>query len=132
MFDFLNYFKLFVDLFSPATWFLLISVLTFISMIVKETHNPNSPLDWREMLIDPVNRKMSVSKFGQMVGIIIGSWVVIDIVDAKHNIGIDVFGAYLLFIVGAYGVNVIKPALPTPPTLPDAPPAAGKPPADQG
>ena len=131
--EFLQYFKLFIDLFSPATWFLMISMLTFISMIARETHNPNSPLDWRDMLIDPVNKKMSITRMGQMIGIIIGSWVVIDVVDTKHTISIDILGPYLLFLIGAYGINALKPQIPTLPPTPDVTPApSSKPPADQG
>ena len=96
--------KIFATLFSPATWFLFISFMVFISMISRANKDPNSPLNWEDMLLDD-NKRMSVFKLGQIVGIIVGTWTVIDIVDAKHDISAELIGLYYAFLVGAYSAN---------------------------
>ena len=95
----------FAGMFSPATWFLMISIIVFIMAIIRASLSKTSKLDWEDMLVDQLTQKMSVTRLGQLVGIIIGSWVIITIVDAKKEIGIEVFGTYLAFLIGAYGLN---------------------------
>lgn len=95
----------FISIFSPATWFLLLSMLLFIALIAEASISKSSRLNWEDMLIDPVTKKMSITRLGQMIGIIIGSWVIITLVDTNHDISFDVFATYLAFLVGAFGIN---------------------------
>ena len=103
--EYLEIFKMFAGLFSPATWFLLIAFLVMVSAITRAHLNPKSRLDWEDLLLDEHTFKMSLIKLGQMIGIIVSTWVVIDIVDTKHSIGVEILLAYLAFLLGGYGIS---------------------------
>jgi hypothetical protein len=88
--------------FSTATWF-VVGILAFSVMIFfKASKNPNSPIHWEDMLIDHTNGKTSPYKLGFLIGVVVSTWVVITLLDQK-NLGLDILGAYLAYLVGGAG-----------------------------
>ena len=88
--------------FSTATWF-VIGILGFsIWVFFKASKNPRSPVRWEHMIIDSANNRTSPYKLGYLVGVIVSTWVVITILDTG-NLGLDILGAYLTFLVGGAG-----------------------------
>lgn len=88
--------------FSTATWFVIFILSFIVWLFARANKNPNSPIRWEDMLIDSSTNRTSPYKLGFLVGAIVGTWVVIALMD-RDKLSIDIFGAYLAFLVGGAG-----------------------------
>ncbi len=90
--------------FSASTWFILFTMLFFVLLFFSASRDPNSKIKWEDMIVENRNGKASPYKLGYMVGIVVSTWIVIKLSDADH-LGLDIFGAYLAYLLGGAGFN---------------------------
>ena len=88
--------------FSTATWFLLGIILFFVWMFKKAQKDPNSPVDWVDLILDHEDNRVSPYKVGYLIGLIVGTWVVIKYADAD-KLTWDILGGYLAYLLGGAG-----------------------------
>jgi len=88
--------------FSTATWFLLAILLFFIWLFRKAQRDPESPVDWEDLILDHDTNRVSPYKVGYLIGLIVGTWVVIKYADAD-KITWDILGGYLAYLLGGAG-----------------------------
>ena len=112
--------------FSAATWFVLATMVFFVWLFAKADRDPKSPIIWEHLIIDSCNNRASPYKMGYLVGLIVATWIVVTASD-KDKLTLDIFGAYLTYLLGGAGANIMakKDKAPTPEeTSPeDTPPA---------
>jgi hypothetical protein len=111
--------------FSGATWFVLAILAFFVFLFVKADHDPTSPVSWEDLIVDSVTRRASPYKLGYLIGLIVGTWVVVYLTD-KGTLSIDMFGGYLAYLLGGAGWGLKKSIPPDtsddpPPVVPPAP-----------
>lgn len=100
-----------IDLLTNTTVinnFLLIGfIFCFAFLFMRESNNPKSPIDWRDLLIDTKTNKMSVGKFGQFWGIAVSTWVIIALAQRPEAFSIYpiIFPMYLAFIGGTWSYS---------------------------
>jgi hypothetical protein len=88
--------------FTSATWF-VIGILVFFSWIFYKAHrNPNSPVSWEDLIVDIDTSKTSPYKLGYLIGVVVGTWIVITFAD-NGKLTYDIFGIYLSFLLGGAG-----------------------------
>lgn len=90
--------------FSGATWFVLLTLGFFVWLFAKADKNPKSPVRWEHLIIDSQNDRTSPYKLGYLIGVIVSTWIVIRTSDAG-KLTLDIFGTYLMFLVGGAGIN---------------------------
>jgi hypothetical protein len=99
--------------FSGATWFLLAIITFFVVIFVRANKDPTSPVAWEDLIIDTVTKKASPYKLGYLIGLIVATWVVVALTDAG-KLSLDMFGAYLTYLLGGAGWGFAKKGAPTP------------------
>lgn len=90
--------------FSGATWFVIFTLGFFVWLFAKANKSVSSVVNWEHLIIDSQNDRASPYKVGYLVGVIVSTWIVIKISDAG-NLSLDIFGAYLTFLLGGAGIN---------------------------
>lgn len=85
--------------FSSATWFVIAIIIFFTWLFLKANNDPKNPVRWEHLIIDSTTNRTSPYKLGYLVGAIVSTWVVITLMD-RDKLSIDVFGAYLTYLVG--------------------------------
>lgn len=90
--------------FTGSTWFILFTMMFFVFLFFRASRDPNSLISWEDMIVESRNNKASPYKLGYLVGIIISTWIVIKLADG-NNLGLDIFGAYLAYLLGGAGFN---------------------------
>ncbi len=90
--------------FSGATWFVLGTLAFFIWLFVKADSKPDSPVQWEHLIIDSSNDRTSPYKVGYLVGLIVGTWIILTLTDGG-DLDFDMFGVYLTYLLGGAGVN---------------------------
>lgn len=90
--------------FTGSTWFILFTMLFFVGLFFWASHSQNSNVCWEDLVIETKSGKTSPYKLGYLVGIVISTWIVIKLADA-NNLGLDIFGAYLAYLLGGAGFN---------------------------
>jgi hypothetical protein len=107
--------------FSGATWAVVAILGFFVWLFVQGDKNPKSPIQWEDLIIDTSNNRASPYKLGYLLGLIVGTWVVVNLA-SKGTLGIDIFGPYLTYLLGGAGVNMYgKKGLPSIPLPDDTP-----------
>lgn len=101
--------------FSIATWFVLATLAFFIWLFAKASRNPKSLINWEHLIVDSSTNRASVYKLSYIVGLIIGTWIVITFADGG-KLTFDIFGLYLSYLLGGAGLNTFskkgQPAIP--------------------
>jgi len=84
------------------TFFVVFGVLFF-----KEHRSEKSPLQWTDMLIDSDSGKLSISKLGNFIGIVVSTWIMIYLVQEKESYPYlaSLFMSWLAFMGGVYTLN---------------------------
>lgn len=90
--------------FSGATWFVLATLAFFIWLFVRADRTPGSPVQWEHLIIDSGNDRTSPYKVGYLVGLIVGTWIILTLTDGGE-LDFDMFGVYLTYLLGGAGVN---------------------------
>lgn len=90
--------------FTGATWFVLATLAFFIWLFVKADRTPGSPVMWEHLIIDSNNDRASPYKVGYLVGLIVGTWIILTLTDGD-KLDFDMFGVYLTYLLGGAGVN---------------------------
>lgn len=90
--------------FSGATWFVLATLAFFIWLFVRADRTPGSPVQWEHLIIDSNNDRTSPYKVGYLVGLIVGTWIILTLTDGGE-LDFDMFGVYLTYLLGGAGVN---------------------------
>ena len=90
--------------FSGATWFVLATLAFFVWLFVKADSKPGSPVQWEHLIIDSNNDRTSPYKVGYLVGLIVGTWIILTLTDGGE-LDFDMFGVYLTYLLGGAGVN---------------------------
>lgn len=114
--------------FGGATWFVLFVLGFFVWLFKKGDQDPKSPIQWEHLIIDSSNNRASPYKTGYLIGLIVGTWIVVYLTD-KNLMNVAIFSTYLTYLLGGAGGNMIaKRGLESAPVPPcdDAP----SPPAD--
>jgi len=108
--------------FTGATWLVLGIIGFIIWVFAKASKDPKSPINWEDMVIDNTTQKTSPYKLGYLIGIIVSTWVIIDM-ENRATLTFDMFGLYLAFLVGGVGVTnyVSNKFVPPPPPGPVPP-----------
>lgn len=87
---------------TGATWLVVGILAFFIWLFTKAQRNPNSAFDWEHFFIDSETNRASPYKLGYMIGIIVGTWVIISFADG-NKLTWDIFGGYLMYLLGGAG-----------------------------
>lgn len=90
--------------FTQATWFTLFTLLFVVWLFAKASHDPTSPIKWEHLIIDSNNNRASPYKLGYLIGMIVGTWVVLRWTDTGA-LTYDILGMYLTYLLGGAGVN---------------------------
>lgn len=90
--------------FTGATWFVLATLAFFVWLFVKANQDKNSPVQWEHLIIDSNNNRASPYKVGYLVGLIVGTWIILTLTD-RDKLTMDMFGVYLTYLLGGAGVN---------------------------
>lgn len=90
--------------FTQATWFTLFTLLFFVWLFAKASHDPSNPIKWEHLIIDSDNNRASPYKVGYLIGVIIGTWIVLRWADTGA-LTYDILGMYLTYLLGGAGVN---------------------------
>lgn len=75
--------------------FLLLVLTCWFAYHLKRDPRAN-PLD---LITSPVTGRLSAAKIGQLVGLVVSTWVVISFT-ASEKLGVDLFLAYLAYVAG--------------------------------
>jgi uncharacterized membrane protein AbrB (regulator of aidB expression) len=86
---------------------LVVFLVGFAFLFMKESNNPNSKIQWSDLITDPKTKSVSLSKFGQFFGLAMGSWIIVYLaqVPAAYAMYPMIFTAYLAFIGGSWSWN---------------------------
>jgi predicted MFS family arabinose efflux permease len=104
--------------FGSATWFVLFVLSFFVWLFAKASKNPTNPVEWEHLVIDSSNNRASPYKTGFLVGLIVGTWIVLSLAD-KDKLTFDIFGMYLTYLLGGAGVNsFVKKGIDSTPSTP--------------
>lgn len=90
--------------FTRATWFTLITLLFFVWLFAKASRDPSNPIKWEHLIVDADNDRASPYKVGYLIGLIVGTWIVLRWADTGA-LTYDIFGMYLTYLLGGAGVN---------------------------
>lgn len=90
--------------FTGATWFVIATLALFVILFARASHDPKSPIRWEDMVIDSSNDRASPYKLGYLVGVIVGTWIVLTFTD-HDKLTYDIFGMYLTYLLGGAGWN---------------------------
>lgn len=90
--------------FSGATWFTLFTLFFFVWLFSKASRDPLNPLKWEHLIIDSQDNRASPYKMGYLIGVIVGTWIVIRLAD-QTTLSFDILGMYLTYLVTGAGVN---------------------------
>lgn len=90
--------------FSGATWLVLFIMGFFTWLFMRASHNPNSQLNWEDLIVDQSTGKASPYKLGFLIGVIVSTWATITFVD-RNKLTYDLYGIYLAFLLGGAGFN---------------------------
>lgn len=88
--------------FSSATWFVIGILIFSTALFVKASKDPNSKVNWEDMIIDSKSNRTSPYKLGFLIGSIVSTWIVIILSD-RGTLTYDMFGIYLLYMVSGAG-----------------------------
>lgn len=90
--------------FTRATWFTIATLMFFVWIFAKASKDPLNPIKWEHMIVDSDNDRASPYKVGYLIGLIVGTWIVVRLADTSA-LTYDVFGMYLTYLLGGAGVN---------------------------
>lgn len=90
--------------FTGATWIVLAILLFFVWIFAKANKKSDSPIHWEHLIIDSNNDRTSPYKVGYIIGLVVGTWIVISLTD-HDTLDTDTFGVYLMYLLGGAGVN---------------------------
>jgi len=90
--------------FTKATWFTLGTLLFFVWLFAKASRDPLNPIKWEHLIMDGFNNRASPYKLGYLIGLIVGTWIVLRMSD-NDKLTYDIFGMYLTYLLGGAGVN---------------------------
>lgn len=90
--------------FRGATWFTLSTLFFFVWLFAKASRDPKSPVKWEHLIIDSTNDRASPYKVGYLIGLIVGTWVIVRMSDGDR-LTYDIFGMYLTYLLGGASVN---------------------------
>lgn len=90
--------------FTAATWFVLATLGFFIWLFAKASRDPKSPVKWEHLIIDSNNDRASPYKMGYLIGLIVGTWIVMTYTD-RDKLTFDIFGMYLTYLLGGSSWN---------------------------
>jgi hypothetical protein len=85
--------------FSAATWSVIMTLAVFVYLFSKASRDPKSPIRWEHLIVDSQNDRASPYKLGFMLGMIVGTWIVVNFAD-KDKLTFDIFGMYLTYLLG--------------------------------
>jgi hypothetical protein len=114
--------------FSAPTWFLIGVMSFFVWLFSKAQRNPNSLVDWEDLILDHATNRTSPYKLGYVIGLVVGTWVIVKFAD-DSKLTWDIFGGYLAYLLGGAGwitMNQTKSAVapaPAPAKVPASTPA---------
>ena len=90
--------------FTGATWFVISTLTFFCWLFARASRDGSNGVHWEHLIMDSQNNRASPYKVGYLVGIIVSTWIVIRMSDTG-NLSLDIFGAYLTFLLGGAGIN---------------------------
>jgi len=94
--------------FSSSTWIVLFILMFFVWLFSVAQRNRDSNFNWEDFFVDDVSNRASPYKLGYMVGLVVGTWVIITFADAG-TLTWDIFGGYLVYLLGGAGwVNTLQ------------------------
>lgn len=88
------------NLMSTRTFWLFLAVVIILWAFWRA--QSRGELKWTDMITAPGTDKLSLSKVGQAIGIVISSWAIIIMVD-KDKLSSEIFGVWLAFLLGGAG-----------------------------
>ena len=90
--------------FSSPTWFVVAILGFFVWLFSKANRDPNSPVQWEDLMLDASTNKISPYKMGYLIGVIVSTYIVILFADEAINGGnesfLAVFITYLTYLTG--------------------------------
>lgn len=88
--------------FTGATWFVIAIFVVCVWLFTKANNDPDSPVQWEDLIVDTSYHKVSPYKIGYLVGMLVSTWIVITFADAG-KLTFDIFGIYLSYLLGGAG-----------------------------
>ena len=99
--------------FTRATWFTLGTLIFFVWLFARASKDPNNLIKWEHLIVDSSNNRASPYKLGYIIGLIVGTWIVVRWADTG-SLTYDIFGMYLSYLLGGAGVNSFAKSKETP------------------
>jgi hypothetical protein len=93
--------------FSSSTWVVIFTLLFFVLLFAKASRDQNSLVNWEHLIVETSTNRASPYKVGYLVGILVSTWMVLRIADTG-NLNLEIFGAYLTYLLGGASVNIFK------------------------
>lgn len=93
--------------FTSATWFVVVLLGFFVYLFTKAAKSKTSPIVWEHLIIDSDNNRASPYKVGYLIGLVVGTWVIITFADGG-KLTYDIFGLYLTYLLGGAGWNSLS------------------------
>lgn len=85
---------------STYTFWIIVTVV--VAVVAFQRAQEQNHVTWTDMIVTPGTGKLSLAKAGQLVGIIVSSWIVIVMAD-RNQLGGEIFGMWLAFLLGGAG-----------------------------
>ena len=111
-----------VSSFSVATSFLLVLFFVVVVLFNRAHKNPEMNVRWEDLVVDTKTLRVNPYKFGYVIGVVVGTWVVVTLTTGG-TISWDMMIGYFAFLLGGSGWNsYIKGRFAdTPPSQPNRP-----------
>jgi len=90
--------------FTAATWYVVATLGFFVWLFARASRDPKSPVKWEHLIIDSNNDRASPYKMGYLIGLIVGTWIVLTFAD-RDKLTFDIFGLYLTYLLGGSSWN---------------------------
>lgn len=90
--------------FSGPTWFVLAVLAFFVWLFARGSTDSTNPIKWEHLVIDSANDRASPFKLGYLIGLIVGTWIVVSFSD-RDKLTYDIFGMYLTYLLGGASFN---------------------------
>ena len=99
---------------SSFLTYVLFALLAVLALwFARDLRKPGTIASLMDLVTEPLRGRLSAAKIGQLVGLIVSTWIVIKLT-ISGTLTYDIFGMYLLYVAGVdlYGKHLRQKGLP--------------------